>query len=141
MSAEQNKALVRRMYAAFDAADLAAVPAIFGPAWVNNDPSLPPLSGHDGARQLISMFTQAFSDFTTTIESILAEGDRVAARFSHTGTHQGEFMGIQPTGRRISVSSSGIFRIADGRVVENRVVFDALGLLQQLGVMPAAVPE
>ena len=138
MSSEQNKALVRRMFAAFDAGDVAAVPDIFDPSWINHDPALPPLSGHDGARQLISMFTQAFPDFTTTIEHIVAEGDLVAARLTHAGTHQGEFMGIPPTDRRVATSSSGFFHIAGGRVVENRVVFDALGLLQQLSVTPAA---
>lgn len=136
MTIEQNKALVRRLYAVIDANDLTAVPEIFAPTWVNHDPSLPPLAGHDGARQLIRLLKSAFPDYQTTVEALVAEGDIVAARLTHTATHLGEFMGIPPTGRQASVSASGIIRIAEGRVVENHIIFDALGLLRQLGLVP-----
>ena len=137
MSTEQNKELVRRMYAALDQHDLGSVDAIFGDDWVNVDPALPPLRGHAGARQLIGMFAEAFPDFSTTIESLVAEGDLVAARCTHTATHQGPFMGIPATGRQALVSSTGLFRIVDRKLAESRVVFDALGMLVQLGVIPA----
>ncbi len=136
MSTDQNVALVRRMFAALDNNDLTVVPEIFDPAWINRDPSLPPLVGHDGARQLITLFKSAFADLRTEIVDIIAEGDLVAARVTVTGTHTGDFMNIPPTGRQVVTSASGIFQVRNGRVVENRVNFDALGLLRQLGVMP-----
>lgn len=137
MSMDANKELVRRFYVAVDAGDTAAVEVLFAPEWQNVDPSLPPLRGLDGARALVEMFTASFPDFTSRLELIAAEDERVAVRASHTGTHRGAFMGIPPTGRQVTVTATGIFRCHDGKLVENRVVFDAFGLLQQLGVIPA----
>jgi predicted ester cyclase len=137
MSTEANKELVRRFYQAVDAGDTAAVPEIFDPAWRNVDPSLPPMRGLEGARALVGMLKAGFPDFTSRIELIAAEDDRVAVRASHTGAHQGVFMGIAPTGRQVTITATGIFSCKDGKLVENRVVFDAFGLLQQLGVIPA----
>lgn len=137
MSTDANKELVRRFYAAVDAGDTAAVEALFAPEWQNVDPSLPPMRGLDGARALVGMFTTGFPDFTSKIELVAAEDERVAVRASHTGTHRGAFMGIPPTGRQVTVTATGIFCCQDGKLVENRVVFDAFGLLQQLGVIPA----
>lgn len=138
MATETNKDVVRRFYQAVDRGDAGAVEALFSPDWENVDPALPPMRGLDGARALIGMFSAAFPDFTSTIDLIAAEGDRVAVRASHTGTHRGAFMGIPATGKRAAVTATGIFTIKDGKLIQNRVVFDAFGLLQQLGVVPAA---
>jgi steroid delta-isomerase-like uncharacterized protein len=124
------------MYAALDAGDLAAVPELFDPAWRNDDPTMPAMAGHDGARQLFSILKTAFPDFHTTVDQVLVEGDQAAARLTHTATHLGPFMGIPPTGRAATITATGIFRIQDGRLIENHVIFDALGLLRQLGVVP-----
>jgi steroid delta-isomerase-like uncharacterized protein len=137
MTTNTNKELVRRFYAAVDAGDTEAVEELFAPDWQNVDPALPPMRGLDGARSLVGMFTASFPDFSSRIELIAAEDDRVAVRAAHTGTHKGAFLGIAPTGRQVTVSASGIFTCKDGRLLENRVVFDAFGLLQQLGVAPA----
>lgn len=137
MTTDTNKELVRRFYQAVDAGDTASVGELFAPEWRNIDPSLPPMHGLDGARALVGMFAASFPDFTSRIELIAAEDERVAVRASHTGTHQGSFMGIPPTGRHVTVTATGIFSCKDGKLVENRVVFDAFGLLQQLGVIPA----
>jgi predicted ester cyclase len=136
MSPQQHATLVRRMYAALDANDLSAVPELFDPAWRNYDPAMPPLAGHDGARQLITILKSAFPDLRTTVDQVLVEGDLVAARLTHAATHLGPFLGIPPTGRQATVTATGIFRVQDGRLAENRVVFDALGLLRQLGIVP-----
>jgi ketosteroid isomerase-like protein len=85
MSTDANKELVRRFYAAVDAGDTAAVPELFAPEWQNIDPSLPPMQGLDGARTLVGMFTASFPDFTSRVELIAAEDERVAVRASHTG--------------------------------------------------------
>ncbi len=137
MTSDMNKLLVQRFYQAVDEGDTSRIEELFAPEWVNIDPALPPMQGLDGARALVGMFTTSFPDFTSRIELMAAEADRVAVRASHTGTHQGEFMGIPATGKRITVTATGIFTCKDGKLVENRVVFDAFGLLQQLGVVPA----
>jgi steroid delta-isomerase-like uncharacterized protein len=136
MSTETNKALVRRFYEAVDAGDVSVVPELFAPEWVNVDPALPPLSGLEGAAMLIGMFTVSFPDFTSRLDMVVAEDERVAVHAVHSGTHQGDFMGIPPTGKRVTVTANGIYTCRDGKIVENRVVFDALGLLQQLGAIP-----
>lgn len=136
MSPQTNTQIVRRFYQAVDTGDVNATEALFSPEWENVDPALPPMRGLDGARALIGMFTAGFPDFTSTIDLIAAEGDRVAVRATHSGTHQGPFLGLPPTGKRITVTATGIFTLKDGKLVENRVVFDAFGLLQQLGAIP-----
>jgi steroid delta-isomerase-like uncharacterized protein len=134
---QTNKELVRRFYQAVDAGDTSVVGQLFAPEWQNIDPSLPPLSGLDGARALVAMFTAGFPDFSSRIELMAAEEDRVAVRAVHTGSHQGPFLGIPATGRRVTVTATGLFTCKGGRLIANRVVFDAFGLLQQLGVVPA----
>jgi predicted ester cyclase len=96
MTTETNKELVRRFYQAVDQGDTGQVEALFSPEWENVDPALPPMRGLEGARMLISMFTASFPDFTSNIELLAAEADRVAVRANHTGTHQGVFLGIPP---------------------------------------------
>lgn len=133
---ETNKELIKRFYQAVDQGDATAVAELFAPEWENVDPALPPMRGLDGARTLVHLFTASFPDFTSKIELIAAEEDRVAVRTSHVGTHQGVFLGIPATGKPVNVSATGIFTCKDGKLVQNRVVFDAFGLLQQLGVVP-----
>ncbi len=137
MTSDINKLLIQRFYQAVDEGDTSHIEELFAPEWVNIDPALPPMQGLDGARALVSLFTTSFPDFTSQIEMMAAETDRVAVRASHTGTHEGEFMGIPATGRRVTVTATGIFTCKDGKLIENRVVFDAFGLLQQIGVIPA----
>lgn len=82
------------------------------------------------------MFRTAFPDLYGTIEDLIAEGDKVVTRITYRGTHQGEFMGIPPTGRPVTMTFTGINRIAGGKIAEGWVNFDALGMMQQLGVIP-----
>ena len=135
MSTESNKAVISNMMNAFASGDTVNVSKYFADNWVNHDPSLPPLKGLEGARQLIGMWS-AMSDRKVVIEDSVGEGDRVALRFLITGTHTGLFMGIPATGKAIHVTGSGIFRVVDGKATDNWVNFDALGLLQQLGAGP-----
>ena len=82
------------------------------------------------------MFRQAFPDSYSAIEVMIAEGDKVATRKTFYGTHQGEFMGIPPTGRQVSIALIDIVRVADGKVMEHWSMGDSLGMMQQLGVIP-----
>ena len=135
MTTESNKSVVRNLLTAFEKGDTENVGKYFAANWVNHDPSLPPLEGLEGAKQLISLWS-AFSNRKVTVEDSVAEGDRVAMRFAIDGTHTGAFMGIAPTGKKIHVTASGIFRVVDGKATDNWVNFDAMGLLQQLGAAP-----
>jgi len=83
------------------------------------------------------MFRRAFPDSYFTVEDMVAEGDKVATRKTFHGTHGGEFMGIPPSGRSVSMGLIDIVRISDGRVVEHWSMGDTLGMMQQLGVIPS----
>ncbi len=136
MSAEENKAIVRRALQAMATGDLTTMAQITAPNWVNHDPSLPPMQGLEGAKQLVTLFHSAFPDLHVEIEDMLAEGDKVACRFHFGGTNRGSFQGMPPTGKSAVVTGTGIFRILGGKLTDNWVNFDALGLMQQLGVVP-----
>ena len=101
--------------------------------------SMPPglAPGIEGVKQMVSIFQNAFPDMAGAIEDVVAEGDKVVVRFSGTGTHQGEFFGIPPTGKRIKSTGINIFRIANSKIVEYWNNADDLGLLRQLGVIPS----
>lgn len=135
MSTESNKSVIRNMLLIIENGETKNLDQYFATNWVNHDPSLPPMQGLEGAKQLISLWS-AFSEMKVTIEDAVAEGDKVAMRFSLTGKHTGEVMGIAPTGKMVHLTASGIFKVVDGKATDNWVNFDALGLLQQLGVVP-----
>ncbi len=137
MSTEENKALVQQLIQLQERGDLSTVDQFIAPNWVNHDPSLPPLQGYEGFRQLTMLFRSAFPDLHTEIEDMLAEGDKVAARIRFRATNTGSFQGMPATGKAVDVTATGIFRVVDGKVTDNWVNLDALGLMQQLGVVPA----
>jgi steroid delta-isomerase-like uncharacterized protein len=83
----------------------------------------------------------AFPDMEYTLEDILAEDDMVACRWRVTGTHEGEFEGIDPTGEEVDIPASGIFRVEDGKITEAWLTYDRLGFMQQLGVVPEQSPQ
>jgi predicted ester cyclase len=93
-------------------------------------------SGPEGAKQLVAAWRAAFSDGRMTVDDIFAEGDMVVIRMTWTGTHSGEFYGRAPSGRPVSVTSIGIDRLVNGKVVEGWGELDMLGLYQQIGALP-----
>jgi predicted ester cyclase len=125
---------MRRLHAALlDARDPDVVDDFFAPGFVshNNPPGFPP--GVEGVKRFFTMFRDAFPDVEVEIDEIVVEGDRVAVATTFTGTHQGELMGVAPTGRRVSVTGIDIVRVADGKIVEHRGLTDIVGLMRQLG--------
>jgi len=102
-----------------------------------HDPQVPAGDGPDGMAATVSAYQQGV-DGNWGVEEIFSTGDRVVVRWTGTGTHVGEMNGIPPTGRKISVDAISIHRMADGRIAETWEVWDTLGFLQQLGVVPAA---
>jgi len=108
------------------------------PDFVNHSapPGVPPT--REGLVQLTAAFRQAFPDGRMALEDMLAEGDKVVTRKTFRGTHQGDLMGLPPTGRRVEIGLIDIVRVVDGKVVEHWNAVDNLGMLQQLGAIPAS---
>ena len=139
MSTEANKAISRRFAAAVDQGNLDAFDELFVEDYVHHDPSLPPefQRGRDAYQRLHAMFRAAFPDLRFAIEDEIAEGDKVVSRWTVRGTHRGELLGIPPSGNAVEVTGIQILRIADGKIAEQWVNFDALGMMQQVGAIPA----
>ncbi len=138
MSVEENKAAVRRYLEAFATGDVAVLDDCIAPTYVRHDPGLPfQVRGPEGVKHFVSALQAGFSGFHATIEDVIAEGDRVLVRLTTGGRHQGELLGIPPTGMDVTVEVMDLFRIAEGKIAEQWVARDDLGMLQQLGVIPA----
>ncbi len=132
---EENKALLRRYgEEVFGKGNVTLSEEILSPDYVHHDPGVPP--GREGRIQLAEMHRAAWSDIEFTVENLIAEGDLVTFHWSCTATHTGEWMGIPPTGKRVTWSGIGIHRVQDGKMVESWDLVDHLGLMQQLGVLP-----
>ena len=131
---EANKALMRRFVEeVWNKGNLDVADEIFHPEHTSpSAPQLPP--GAEGVKMIARMMRTAFPDYWMRIEYLVAEDDRVAARFSQGGTHLGDLMGIPPTGKKVEWTEIGILRVADGKVVESWYDVDMLGLMGQLGV-------
>ena len=137
MSTEDNKTLVRRFYEdVFNQRNLALVDELCSTTHVFHNPPTT-LHGREEFKQLLSVYLTAFPDARFTVEDEIAEGEKVTSRYTFRGTHQGELMGIPPTGKQVTVTGIIINRIAGGQSVEGWLNFDALGLLQQIGALPA----
>jgi steroid delta-isomerase-like uncharacterized protein len=137
VSAEDNKALVRRFVDEVQSkGNTDLIYEICSPEFVNHSapPGLP--ADREGIKILMTMFKGAFPDSYFSVEDMIAEGDKVVTRKTFHGTHEGEFMGIPPSGRHVNVSLIDVVRISEERVVEHWSVGDNLGMMQQLGVMP-----
>lgn len=136
MSTEDNKALVRRWFEALNKKDLGVFDELCAPDFVHHSASAT-IQGLEPYKQALSGEFTAFPDMHFTIEDIIAEGDTVVVRLMGHGTHQGNLGDIPPTGKQATIRGVTIYRIAGGKLTEQWESFDDLGLLQQLGVIPA----
>ncbi len=137
MSLIENKTILRSyMEEVITKGNLDAVDKYFAPDCIDHTAPPGTASGAGGVKQLLTLTLVAFSNIQVTTEDIIAEEDKVASRFTFQGTHTGEFMGIAPTGREVTVMQISIDRIADGKIVEHWGLVDQLSLLQQLGIGP-----
>ena len=134
---EENKALSRRVVEElYGQGKLDIVDELFDSNYVGHDPASPQeIRGPEGVKQEASMYLNAFADIQVTVEDQVAEGDEVVTRWRGIGTHQGELMGIPPTGNRVELTGITISRIANGKIVEDWTNSDTLGMMQQLGVV------
>ncbi len=136
MSAE-NEALVRRFFEDFCNGRRSEVAdEIIAPDYVSHGPQAPPAEGPDGVRARVGLYQDSVDGHWNVVE-MFSSDDRVVARWTGTGSHRGELMGLAATGKPIDVDAISIFRIADGKIAEEWTVWDALGLLQQVGAVPA----
>jgi steroid delta-isomerase-like uncharacterized protein len=133
---EENKAVIRRFLKDFfEGGNLDLADELFDPDYVLHDPAVPEeVRGPEGIKQYVSMYRSAYPDTHFTVEDQIAEGDRVVTRWTGQGTQQGELMGISPTGNQVTVTGIEFDRVSDGKMQETWVNYDALGMMQQLGV-------
>jgi predicted ester cyclase len=137
MSTEDHKAIVRRLFdAVWNTGNVALLDELLAPGFVDHAAQM---GGGDptaeGFKTQVRLFRAAFPDGRSQIEDLIAEGDRVVARWSDGGTQRGEWMGVAPTGKRVTTTGIDIYRIAGGRIAEFWCNEDELGLLRQLGAI------
>ena len=133
----ENEAVVRRFYEEMCNGrrnDIA--PELFTADYVLHDPQVPARPGPDGMAEVVTVYQEG-AEGHWEIEELFSAGDRVVVRWTGTGTHTGEVNGIPPTGKDVRVDAISIFRFDGGRIAEMWEVWDTLGFLQQLGVVPA----
>ncbi len=137
-----GKVIVRRYYEElWNRWDLAVLDEIVA-ADINFRGSLSlAVKGIDGFKRYVNMVRAAFPDFHNSIEDLIAEGDKVAARLTYRGTHQGELFGLAATGKVVTYAGIAIFRIANDRIFDGWVLGDLLSLLQQLEMIPPIAGE
>ena len=141
MSPEENKLIVRRyLQDALEAVrngQLAATDQFLTSDAIFYDPGRPPSMGREAQKQRSLGLLSGFPDVRFAIEDLIAEADKVAARWTMRATHTGSFQGIPPTGKQVAMQGITIYRLTNGQISEARSELDQLGLLQQLGVVPA----
>jgi predicted ester cyclase len=129
----EPRELVERLHAALlESRDPVVVDEFFAADFVshNNPPGFPP--GVEGVKRFFTTFRDGFPDVSVEIDELMVEGDLVAVATTFTGTHEGELMGVAPTGRRVSVTGIDIVRVAGGKIAEHRGLTDIVGLMRQL---------
>ena len=137
MSTEDNKAVIRRIIDGLNQKDVAVLDELCTPDFVSHDPANPQVRSREDYKQWFTGFTAAFPDLHFSLEDILAEGDKVAYRYTLRATHSRSWRGAAATGKPITITGISITRLRDGKSAELWSNTDALGLVQQLGLMPA----
>jgi steroid delta-isomerase-like uncharacterized protein len=142
MTTTDNETVVRQWMEAWNGGLeglVQAVDKLMAEEYVRHDPNTPEIRGRDAQKQLVTMLLTAFDGMHLTVEDVFAQGDKVAGRLTWRATHNGELFGVPPTGKKVMVSMLEIYRLSGGKIAEQWVVMDALGLMQQLGAIP--MPE
>ncbi len=135
---EANKRVVRRLIEElWNQGDASVAEQLFTPNYTHHDASTPDFGrGPQSEVKRMNLYRGAFPDLRVTIENIISESDTVMARWSCHATHKGDLTGIAPTGKTIDITGMSIVRLSAGKMAEGWVQWDALGMLQQLGVVP-----
>jgi len=142
MAEETNKALLHRFVEELvNQGNMAVAPELVAPDFIELDPFPGQTPGRAGLIESIERLRAAFPDLIWRIEETVAEGEQVASLHSWSGTHRGEFLGIAPTGKRVSMRCMTFDTYEDGKLKKSRLMMNVLSLLQQLGAMPEARQE
>ena len=139
MSTEENKAVVRREIEELynKGGNLNVAEEIYAPDYVGHQPTAGTIRGIEGAKRFAATMRSAFPDLSCTVEDQIAEEDKVVTRFTARGTHHGDTEDLGPaTGNRMEITGIAIERFTEGKIVEDWSNFDALGMMQQLGLVP-----
>ncbi|OGO30668.1 MAG: hypothetical protein A2Z29_02740 [Chloroflexi bacterium RBG_16_56_11] len=137
MSTSKNKAVMHRVFEeVLSKGNLAIIPELIAPDYVFRSPLGIEIKGPEGFKQNVTMYRTAFPDIHATINDVIAEGDKVAVRYSMTGNFNGPMMGIAPTGKRLETTGAVFVRFAGGREVEASSYTDMFAWYQQLGIKP-----
>jgi steroid delta-isomerase-like uncharacterized protein len=138
----ENKAIVRRFYEeVWNKRRVELVDELMSPSHAMHDNQLPDSGiGPEAYKRNVARYVTGFPDVRFTVEDMVAENDKVAVSWTISGTHKGEFRGVSPTGKKVSIEGITINHIADGKIMDSYVSWDTLGLMQQLGVAPAFGP-
>ena len=131
MSLEENKAIVRKFIEAYNKHNLSTFYDFVAPDYVDHTNQV----GPEGVKQLFIMGFKGFPDWYEAIDDIIAEGDKVWLRLTYTGTHTGEFLGLAPTGKKITCMAVAIYRIVNGKLAEGWFVTDGLDMFKQIGAI------
>lgn len=137
MSLEENKNVGRRIVDAINSGNLTAIDEVFASGYVDWTPFPGTTPDREGFKQGLTKFRAAFPDFRYTIEDEIVSGDKLVHRLSGRGTQKGEFQGVPATGKQATWSEIHIGRLANGKFVEHWGLVDQLGMMQQLGLVPA----
>ena len=138
MSSEENKTLGRRIVEALNSGNLTTIDEVLAPGYVDRTPFPGSTSDREGYKQSLTKFRAAFPDFRYTIDDEIVAGDKLVHRLTGRGTQKGEFQGVPATGKQATWSEIHIGRVVNGKVVEHWGLLDQLGMMQQLGLAPAA---
>jgi steroid delta-isomerase-like uncharacterized protein len=134
---EQNKAIIGRMTEVFyNQGNVELAEQFFADTYMHHDPASPQVRDRAGLQAALRAFRIGCPDLHITTDDLVAEGDRVAKRWTYHATHTGDLSGLPPTGRRITMSGLEMFRLADGKIVESWLGYDNFSLMQQLGLIP-----
>jgi len=142
MSTDTNKSLVRHFIDNFNKKDVEALAQVFAANYVLDFPGGPGTAhGVEGIKQATRDFITAFPDLHCGTDDMLAEGDRVVWRWTMRATHKGNLGPFPASGKAVTLTGISLFRLANGKIVEDKVRADMVGLLQQIGVIPAPAPQ
>jgi steroid delta-isomerase-like uncharacterized protein len=138
---EENKAIARRFYELWESGELDALGEVVAEDSVDHDPYNPHgQEGLEGAKKTIAMYRAAFPDTRFAIDDQVADGDKVVTRWTATGTHEGELMGVPPSGERVTITGTTIDRFENGKITEGWTNWDTLALMHAIGATPQQEP-
>lgn len=137
MSVEQNKAVIRRtMDEIWSKGNLSLIPELFTSDYTSYNSSGKNVLGHEGFKKMVEAARVAYPDLLCTIDQLVAEGDSVVCRYTLTGTHKGEYQGLAPTGKKVSVLCLFLTIMKDGKSAETWALGETLASYRQLGIAP-----